>query len=115
MTWSGRGTVLMVDRYTFMLVTVPVLNKTVSHKPLVLDESTDDNTVLPATIPLILAPPTPEGSGTATKFARAADKRDRAHNRGERACWTRSFRESAWGVGQTVSQKMKLKVPYLYH
>jgi hypothetical protein len=75
MTCSGRGTFLMLDRCTLMLVTFPVLN-TMSHtKPLVLDELTDGNTVFLATIPLILAPPTPEGSGTTTEFAGAADKR----------------------------------------
>jgi hypothetical protein len=75
---SGRGTVLMLNRYTFMLVTVPILNKTMSHcmKTLVLDELTDSNTMLLATIPLILAPPTPEGSMTATEFTGAADKRE---------------------------------------
>jgi hypothetical protein len=78
MTCSGRGTVLMLDRYTFMLVTVPVLNKTMSHcmKTLVLDELTDSNAMLLATIPLILAPPTPEGSMTTTELAWAADKRE---------------------------------------
>jgi hypothetical protein len=59
-----------------MLVTVPVLNKTMNHIRLfVLDELTDSNTVLPAAIPLILARSTREGSGTATDFAGAADKR----------------------------------------
>jgi hypothetical protein len=77
MTRSGCGTVLMLNRYTFMLVTVPVLNKTMNHvKLFVLDELTDSSTVLLATIPLILASPTPEGSRTATEFAGAADKRE---------------------------------------
>jgi hypothetical protein len=76
LTWSSRGTVLMLDGYTLMLVTVPVLNKTMNHIRLfVLDELTDSFTVLLATIPLILAPSTPEGSGTATEFAGAVGKR----------------------------------------
>jgi hypothetical protein len=67
MTCSSCGTVLILEKYTFMLVMVPVLNRTMSHmKTLVLDELTDGNTMLLATIPLILAPPTPEGSRTAT-------------------------------------------------
>jgi hypothetical protein len=87
LTWSGRGAVLMLDRYAFMLVTLPVLKiKAMNMKLLAFNALTDCNTVLLATIPLILAPPAPEGSGTATEFARTADKRDRAHNREERAC-----------------------------
>jgi hypothetical protein len=67
----------MLNRYTFMLVTVPVLNKTMNHvKLFVLDELTDSSTVLLATIPLILTPPTPESSRMATEFAGAADKRE---------------------------------------
>jgi hypothetical protein len=88
MTWSGRRAVLMLDGYAFMLVTLPILKiKAMSMKLLVSNALTDCNTVLLATIPLILALPAPEGSGTATEFARTVGKRNRTHNREKRACW----------------------------